>query len=44
MFDRYLDGLATWAPEEPTIYEGIGAQLAQKGMWGAFARIRSDPV
>jgi uncharacterized peroxidase-related enzyme len=36
MFNRYVDGLATWAPEEPTLYEGIGAQLAEKGYVGSI--------
>jgi uncharacterized peroxidase-related enzyme len=31
MFNRYVDGLATWAPRDPAVYEGIGAQLATKG-------------
>jgi uncharacterized peroxidase-related enzyme len=31
MFNRYVDGLATWAPQEQTAYEQIGADLAQRG-------------
>jgi hypothetical protein len=36
MFNRYVDGLATWVPEEPTLYEGIGAQLARRGYVGSI--------
>ncbi len=31
MYTRYVDGLATWAPEEPEIYDAMGAQLAENG-------------
>lgn len=31
MFNRYVDGLATWAPHDPEIYKMIGAKLAQDG-------------
>jgi uncharacterized peroxidase-related enzyme len=31
MFNRYVDGLATWAPEEPEAYEASGRLLAEKG-------------
>ena len=31
MFNRYVDGLATWAPREQATYEQIGADLAQRG-------------
>ncbi len=31
MFNRYVDGLATWAPREAAVYEWIGAKLAQEG-------------
>jgi hypothetical protein len=31
MFNRYVDGLATWAPREAAAYEAIGAKLAQRG-------------
>jgi len=31
MFNRYVDGLATWAPQDQTVYEQIGADLAQRG-------------
>lgn len=31
MFNRYVDGLATWAPSDPQAYAAIGAMLATKG-------------
>ena len=31
MYSRYVDGLATWAPEGREAYEEMGAQLAEKG-------------
>jgi uncharacterized peroxidase-related enzyme len=31
MFNRYVDGLATWTPTDPAIYDRIGAALATRG-------------
>lgn len=31
LFNRYVDGLGTWAPEDPAVYEAIGRQRAQEG-------------
>jgi uncharacterized peroxidase-related enzyme len=31
MFNRYVDGLATWAPDDPSAYERVGANLGQNG-------------
>lgn len=31
MFNRYVDGLATWAPDDPSVYEAIGKQRASEG-------------
>ncbi|MBS1913901.1 MAG: peroxidase-related enzyme [Bacteroidetes bacterium] len=31
MFNRYVDGLATWAPQPLEAYHEIGQQLAEKG-------------
>lgn len=31
MFNRYVDGLATWAPDDPAIYDAIGKQRAEEG-------------
>ncbi len=31
LFNRYVDGLATWAPEDPPVYDAIGKQRASEG-------------
>jgi len=31
MYNRYVDGLATWAPHEPNAYRDPGARLAREG-------------
>jgi len=31
MYNRYVDGLATWQPLDPAMYAGMGRQLAQDG-------------
>ncbi len=31
MYTRYVDGLATWSPREPELYEAMGAQVAEYG-------------
>lgn len=31
MYNRYVDGLATWAPQDPAIYAEMGEMLAEKG-------------
>jgi uncharacterized peroxidase-related enzyme len=31
MYNRYVDGLATWTPEEPRLYHQMGAQMANQG-------------
>jgi uncharacterized peroxidase-related enzyme len=37
MFNRYVDGLATWAPEDPEFYRQRAAKLAQNGYRGTNA-------
>jgi uncharacterized peroxidase-related enzyme len=34
MFNRYVDGLATWQPQDPEIYREIGKQTAELGYVG----------
>ncbi|MBX9623265.1 MAG: peroxidase-related enzyme [Gemmataceae bacterium] len=36
MFNRYVDGLATWAPQEPAAYVPMGAKLATQGYLNAI--------
>jgi uncharacterized peroxidase-related enzyme len=31
MYNRYVDGLGTWQPTDPSMYEQMGQQLAEKG-------------
>jgi uncharacterized peroxidase-related enzyme len=31
MYNRYVDGLGTWAPKDPAAYAAMGAKLAEKG-------------
>jgi uncharacterized peroxidase-related enzyme len=31
MFNRYVDGLGTWAPEDPQVYQSRSARLADTG-------------
>jgi len=31
MYTRYVDGLATWAPQEPDAYDEMGALIAENG-------------
>ncbi len=36
MFNRYVDGLATWTPQDPDVYEEMGKRLAAKGYGSRF--------
>jgi uncharacterized peroxidase-related enzyme len=31
MYNRYVDGLGTWAPDDPAVYDAIGKQRATEG-------------
>src|SRR5277367_2096200 len=31
MFNRYVDGLAAWAPDDPEVYDRMGKQRAEEG-------------
>ena len=31
MFNRYVDGLATWAPTDPDAYEAMGRRIVEQG-------------
>lgn len=31
MFNRYVDGLATWQPDDPEVYDRMGKQRAEEG-------------
>jgi uncharacterized peroxidase-related enzyme len=36
LFNRYVDGLATWTPRDPEVYEAIGTRIATKGYGSRF--------
>ena len=38
MFNRYVDGLATWTPQDTRIYEEIGARIAAHGYGSRFRK------
>jgi len=31
MFNRYVDGLASWTPDDPEAYREMGIRMAEKG-------------
>ena len=39
MFNRYVDGLATWAPEDPQAYAEMGKRMAEQGYTARFRQI-----
>ena len=39
MFNRYVDGLATWAPQDPQAYAEMGKLMAEQGYAGRFRQI-----
>ncbi len=40
LFNRYVDGLATWAPDDDAIYDKIGKQRAEEGYFTAPFKVR----
>jgi uncharacterized peroxidase-related enzyme len=39
MYNRYVDGLATWAPDNPAMYRQQGARLAMNGYVNSTAEL-----
>lgn len=39
MFNRYVDGLATWAPTDPDAYAEMGRRMAENGYTARFSQI-----
>lgn len=39
MYNRYVDGLATWAPTDPQVYRENGKRLADHGYVAATAKL-----
>jgi uncharacterized peroxidase-related enzyme len=44
MFNRYVDGLATWAPRDPKVYQEVGSRIAAKGYGSRFREASGEPV
>jgi uncharacterized peroxidase-related enzyme len=42
MFNRYVDGLATWAPTDPEMYRENGKRLVQEGYVQATERLLAN--
>jgi uncharacterized peroxidase-related enzyme len=42
MFNRYVDGLATWAPHDPEMYRANGKRLAEEGYIVSTDRLLAD--
>jgi len=40
MYNRYVDGLGTWAPDDATIYDAIGRQRAADGYMTAPFKVK----
>jgi hypothetical protein len=40
MYNRYVDGLATWQPEEMAAYKPMGKMMAHEG----YVRPAAEPV
>lgn len=43
MYNRYVDGLATWQPEDPNLYRERGAMVARDGYVAANLTNRMNP-
>ncbi len=39
MYNRYVDGLATWAPQDPAAYADMGERMATVG-YGHFTEVQ----
>jgi len=44
MFNRYVDGLATWAPDDPEVYDRMGKQRAEEGYLTPPFKIQNGPL
>jgi hypothetical protein len=44
MFNRYVDGLATWTPKDPKVYNEIGSRIAAKGYGSRFREAAGESV
>jgi uncharacterized peroxidase-related enzyme len=44
MYNRYVDGLATWTPTDQTAYDAMGARIARDGYISAVEAVASPAV
>ncbi|RFM30329.1 carboxymuconolactone decarboxylase family protein [Deminuibacter soli] len=44
MFNRYVDGLATWAPDDAAVYDAIGKQRATEGYHTKPFKVQGEQV
>jgi uncharacterized peroxidase-related enzyme len=44
MYNRYVDGLATWTPTDPALYDAMGQRMAAQGYVGISAAQRRTEV
>jgi uncharacterized peroxidase-related enzyme len=44
MYNRYVDGLATWAPTDPEMYRASGKRLAEEGYVHSIDRLSAGTV
>jgi len=44
MYNRYVDGLATWTPSDPALYDAMGQRMAEQGYVGISAARRRAEV
>ena len=44
MYNRYVDGLATWTPTDPALYDAMGQRMAAQGYVGISAAQRRAEV
>jgi len=44
MYNRYVDGLATWTPADPALYDAMGQRMASQGYAGTGAPPRQAEV
>lgn len=42
MFNRYVDGLASWAPDDDTAYKEMGKKMAEFGYAGRFNNVINE--
>ena len=42
MYNRYVDGLATWAPDNPEMYRASGKRLAEEGYVHSIDRLSNS--